>query len=97
MLLSQLGVPYERVPVDIFAGESKTSGYLARNPAGRTPLLETDNGAAVPESGAILLFLAEGSPFLPEDHCRARARARVDVLRAEPARAERRHRPLTGS
>ena len=39
MLLSQLGLPYERVPTDIFAGDSQTEEYLARNPAGRTPLL----------------------------------------------------------
>src|SRR6478752_8978872 len=66
MLLSQLGLPYERVPVDIFGGESQTDAYLARNPAGRTPLLEVDGGA-IPESGAILLYLAEGKPFLPTD------------------------------
>ncbi len=67
MLLSQLGLPYERVPVDIFAGESRTPEYLARNPAGRTPLLETDAGAFIAESGAILLYLAEGSRLLPDD------------------------------
>ena len=94
MLLSQLGLAYERVPVDIFAGESQTADYLARNPAGRTPLLETGDGGAIPESGAILLYLAEGTPFLPDDRDRAGARARVDVLRAEPARAERRHGAL---
>ena len=44
MLLSQLGRPYERVPVDIFAGDSQTAEYLTRNPAGRTPLLEADGG-----------------------------------------------------
>ena len=66
MLLSQLGLPYERVPTDIFAGDSQTDEYLARNPAGRTPLLEVDGGA-IPESGAILLYLAEGTPFLPAD------------------------------
>ena len=67
MLLSQLETPYERVPVDIFAGESQTDDYLDRNPAGRTPLLETEGGASIPESGAILLYLAEGSRFLPDD------------------------------
>jgi glutathione S-transferase len=66
MLLSQLGVPYERVPVDIFAGDSRTPSYLERNPAGRTPLLETEDGAFIPESGAILLYLAEGTTLLPE-------------------------------
>ena len=71
MLLSQLGLPYERVPTDIFAGESQTDEYLARNPAGRTPLLEVDGGS-IPESGAILLYLAEGTPFLPDRPDRAR-------------------------
>jgi glutathione S-transferase len=66
MLLSQLGLPYQRVPTDIFAGDSQTDAYLARNPAGRTPLLEVD-GASIPESGAILLYLAEGTAFLPAD------------------------------
>ena len=67
MLLSQLRLPYERVPVDIFAGDSQTDSYLARNPAGRTPLLVTEDGSAIPESGAILLYLAEGTALLPDD------------------------------
>ena len=67
MLLSQLGRPYERVLVDIFAGDSQTDAYLALNPAGRTPLLVTEAGDPIPESGAILLYLAEGTPFLPDD------------------------------
>ena len=67
MLLSQLGLPYARVPVDIFAGDSQTDAYLVMNPAGRTPLLETEDGSAIPESGAILLYLAECTPFLPAD------------------------------
>ena len=67
MLLSQLQIAYERVPVDIFAGDAQTDSYLARNPAGRTPLLETGDGSAIPESGAILLYLAEGTPLLPDD------------------------------
>jgi len=67
MLLSQLGIAYERVTVDIFAGASQTDAYLARNPAGRTPMLETQDGDAIPESGAILLYLAEGTAYLPAD------------------------------
>ena len=67
MLLSQLDVGYERVPVDIFAGASQTAEYLARNPAGRTPMLETSDGAFIAESGAILLYLAEGTAFLPDE------------------------------
>jgi glutathione S-transferase len=67
LLLAQLGRPYERVPVDIFAGESTTPAYRAKNPAGRTPVLELDSGATIAESNAILLYLGEGTPFVPED------------------------------
>ncbi len=66
LLLAQLGLPYERVPVDIFAGESTTAEHLARNPAGRTPVLELDSGETIAESNAILLYLGEGTPFVPD-------------------------------
>jgi glutathione S-transferase len=65
LLLRMLGMEYERVPIDLFAGETKTDEYLALNPAGRTPVLVLDGGKPLAESGAILLFLAEGTPFLP--------------------------------
>jgi glutathione S-transferase len=67
LLLAQLGTPYERVPVDIFAGESTTSDYRAKNPAGRTPVLELDTGETIAESNAILLYLGEGTPFVPDE------------------------------
>jgi glutathione S-transferase len=53
------------VSVDLFRGETRTPEHFARNPDGRVPVLETDDGDLIPESGAILLFLAEGTPFLP--------------------------------
>jgi glutathione S-transferase len=65
LLLAQLGLPYERVPVDIFAGESTTAAYRQKNPSGRTPVLELDSGETIAESNAILLYLGEGSPFVP--------------------------------
>jgi glutathione S-transferase len=58
ILLRQLGVEFERVPVDIFAGESRTDAYRALNPAARTPVLGLESGGAIAESGAILLYLA---------------------------------------
>ena len=67
ILLRQLGVEWERVPVDLFAGESTTPGHLARNPAGRTPVLELDDGRTIPESNAILLYLADGTDLAPRD------------------------------
>ena len=68
VVLRRLGIEHERVDVDIFAGESRTSQYLALNPAGRTPALRLEDGRAIAESNAILLYLAEGSPLLPADH-----------------------------
>ncbi len=66
LLLSQLGRPYERVPVDIFDGETLTEEYAALNPARTTPVLSTPDGP-LPESNAILVYLAAGTPFLPDD------------------------------
>jgi len=67
VLLRQLGLDHERVTVDIFAGESRTDAYLELNPAGRTPALLTGDGRAIAESNAILLYLAEGTPLLPDE------------------------------
>jgi glutathione S-transferase len=66
LLLAQLGLAYERVPVDIFAGETLTDAYLAINPARTTPVLETD-GRYLTESNAILLYLGQGTRYLPDD------------------------------
>lgn len=67
LLLAQLDRPYERIPVDIFAGDTLDDDYAAKNPARTTPLLETDDGRFIPESAAILFYLAEGTPFLADD------------------------------
>jgi glutathione S-transferase len=74
VLLGQLGRPYRRVAVDIFAGDTAAPEYRRRNPLGRTPVLELADGTAIAESGAILLYLAEGTDLLPSDPV---ARARV--------------------
>jgi glutathione S-transferase len=67
LLLAQLEQPYERVHVDIAAGASRTADFLAtKNLAGRVPVLELDDGTALPESNAILWHLARGSRFFPE-------------------------------
>ncbi len=66
LLLAQLGIEYERVPVDIFAGETLTEEFAAMNPARTTPVLATDEGFLI-ESNAILVYLAAGTPLLPAD------------------------------
>ncbi len=65
LLLQQLGLPYERVECDILKGETRTPAFLKKNPNGRIPTLELDDGTFLFESGAILWYLAEGTPFAP--------------------------------
>ena len=67
LLLAQLGADYERVPVDIFGGDTLTDEFSAVNPARSTPVLEDPAGTFLQESNAILLQLADGTPFLPAD------------------------------
>lgn len=63
----QLEVPLRLVEIDILRGESRTPSFLARNPNGRVPTLELEDGRALAESNAILLYLAEGTHLLPDD------------------------------
>lgn len=75
LLLTLLDMPFERVELDIFRGETRTPEFLARNPNGRIPLLEIAPGDYLAESNAILCYLAEGTPYLP-----GARRARAAVL-----------------
>jgi glutathione S-transferase len=66
LLLTQLGIPFERVEYDLARGETRTQEFLQKiNPNGRIPVVETEDGGFLPESGAILFFLADGTPYLP--------------------------------
>jgi len=65
LLLSVLGIKHQWRHVDILSGESRTSAFLARNPNGKIPLLELEDGRFLSESNAILNYLADGSDFLP--------------------------------
>src|SRR5215216_4737040 len=67
ILLRQLELPYERVTVDLFKGETRTPEHFGRNPDGRVPVLELDSGETIAESAAIVLHLAEGSRYLPTE------------------------------
>ena len=74
IVLRKLELPYESVSVDLFLGETRTAEHFGRNPDGRIPVLETDDGETIPESAAILLHLAEGTPLLPAPGTLGRAR-----------------------
>ncbi len=67
LLLDQLGREYRWVDVDSAHGETRTPEYLAKNPTGKVPLLELEDGRRLAESDAILCWLADGTPFLPDD------------------------------
>jgi len=67
LILRKLGLPFERVELDIMKNETRTPEFLAKNPNGKIPVLELDDGRCLPESNAILWFLAQGTAFLPTD------------------------------
>ena len=65
LLLRHLGLTYRWVELDIMEGATRTPEFLARNPNGRIPTLELDEGVCLAESNAILWYLAEGTAFVP--------------------------------
>lgn len=66
-MLDLLGRDYSWVEVDVVAGETRTPVFLALNPAGQVPALVLEDGRALAQSNAILLHLAEGSPWIPAE------------------------------
>ena len=67
LALAQLEIPYHSVEIDLLKGESRTPEFLAKNPNGRVPLLEVTPGRYLPESNAILWYIAGGTPLAPEN------------------------------
>jgi len=66
LLLAQLSVTFEWIEYDLEKGETRTPRFLEKvNSNGRIPVLETEGGEFLPESNAILFYLADGTPFLP--------------------------------
>jgi len=82
--LAELGVAYEFVPVDLARGESRTPDFVRINPHGKVPVL-VDGDFALPESDAILWYLAEkdtGAKLLPRfDGAEATTQSRAQILR----------------
>jgi glutathione S-transferase len=99
VLLGLLGTPYRSQPVAIFQGESRTEAFLKLNPAGAIPVLQLDDGRAIAESNAILVYLAEGTRYLPEDRY---AKAKIfqwlffEQYHVEPVIGSLRYWTLTG-
>jgi glutathione S-transferase len=66
LLLRLLAIDFHRVEVDLRRGESRTPDFLRKNPEGRIPVLQLDDGTHLSESNAILCYLAEGTSWLPQ-------------------------------
>ena len=70
LLLAHLKQPYRWVEKDILSNPTRTPEFLAKNPNGRIPALELDDGTVIAESNAILWYLGEGSAFVPDNRLR---------------------------
>lgn len=67
LLMAKLGQPFTHVEVSSHDGGTRSTTFLAKNPNAMVPLLELDDGRVLAESNAMLLYLAEGTRYLPED------------------------------
>ncbi len=66
LLCALLGIPFRHVEISTAAGQTREAAFLAKNPNGKVPLLELEDGTLLPESNAILWYLGEGSAFVPD-------------------------------
>ncbi|MGH6923414.1 MAG: glutathione S-transferase family protein [Propylenella sp.] len=67
LLMALLGIPFRIVDVNTYDGSTRRPPFIEKNPIGKVPLLELEGGQRLAESNAILLHLAEGTPFLPAE------------------------------
>ncbi|MFC1481204.1 glutathione S-transferase family protein [Candidatus Neomarinimicrobiota bacterium] len=66
LLLEHLGQPYEWIEIPSTRIAPRTPEFLAINPAGKVPVLEIEPGEYLPESNAILYYLARSTDFFPQ-------------------------------
>jgi len=62
-----LDIEHNWVEVDILNGGTQSEEFLALNPVGQVPIARWPDGRVLPQSNAIMLYLAEGSDLIPED------------------------------
>ncbi|MDX1555143.1 MAG: glutathione S-transferase family protein [Xanthomonadales bacterium] len=67
LILRLNGMDFDWVETDVVARETRTEAFLAINPNGRVPVLILPDGRILSESNAILVYLAEDTPWLPSD------------------------------
>lgn len=62
-----LDIDHDWIEIDILNGGTQSEEFLALNPVGQVPLARWPDGRALPQSNAIMLYLAEGSELIPRD------------------------------
>jgi glutathione S-transferase len=67
LLFALLKIPFRIVDMNTYDGTTRKPEFLSKNPIGRVPLVEFEDGRRLAESNAILLHFAEGTRFLPKD------------------------------
>ncbi len=67
LLLSKLGIPFERHELSVFDRSDRPDLLGALNPAMRVPTLVLDDGRSLGESNAILWYFGDGTDFVPTD------------------------------
>ena len=65
IFMAEKGIECERIAVDIRAAENLSAEYLAKNPGGRVPMLELEDGTFIGESVAICRYLESLQPESP--------------------------------
>ena len=68
LLTSLIEIEHEWIEVDILANETQTDSFLTKNPNGKIPLLELEDGSCISESNAILHYLASNTPLIGNSH-----------------------------
>jgi len=79
IFLAEKGLEIPTVAVDMMAGENRSAEYLAKNPLGKMPMLELDDGTCLCESASICRYLEEIHPQPPLFGKDAKERAVVDM------------------
>lgn len=74
LLLHHLDIEFQHIDCEYGSGATESEAFRTKNPNGKVPLLELEDGRLLAESNAILLYLSEGTQYLPDDKY---ARAKV--------------------
>jgi glutathione S-transferase len=67
LIMALLGIPFRIVDMNTYDGSTRKPDYMAKNPIGRVPLIEFEDGRRLAESNAMLLYFGEGTKYIPAD------------------------------